>query len=226
MKVLLLNGSPKRERSDTLRVSRAFIKGLGESDTYQQIDTVSANVKPCLGCFGCWRNGGHCVIKDDDMADILQKIKESDLVIWSFPLYNFSMTAHMKAVMDRMLPLVTGMQETDEEGHTYHPMREEHQVRMMMISGCGFADFEGNYDAMILQFARMFGEDFPRIICVESPLLNIPEAAPVADPYLALCEQAGREFAKDGRISDNTQQKLDAPMLDPEEYRSRINQSW
>ena len=224
MKVLLINGSPKREKSDTLRISRAFLKGLGES--CEQVDTVALRVQPCRGCYGCWRNGGHCVLPHDDGTDVLEKMVESDLVIWSFPLYNFGMPAHMKAVVDHMLPLCTGAQMTDENDRTYHPLRKEKKMTMMMVSGCGFADFEGNYDAMMMQFARTFGMGFPRIVCVEAPLLNIPDAAPLADAYLALCEQAGREYAQDGRISDATQKKLDAPMYDPKEYRKHINQSW
>ena len=31
MRILVLNGSPKRERSDTLRITRAFLAGMEEA---------------------------------------------------------------------------------------------------------------------------------------------------------------------------------------------------
>ena len=31
MKILVINGSPKGERSETMKVTRAFLEGMGES---------------------------------------------------------------------------------------------------------------------------------------------------------------------------------------------------
>ena len=224
MKVLVINGSPKGERSDTLRVTRAFLEGMGEQAEFVQASKL--HIEPCLGCYSCWgKTPGQCVHKDD-MPALLQKITASDLVIWSFPLYCFGMPAPVKAIVDRMLPLSSPAQEVGENGETYHPAREEHDVRMALISGCGFADREGNFDGLLFQFERMFGGDYARILCVEAPLLNIPEAAPVADAYLALAKRAGEEYARDGRIAEATQAALDAPMYPPEQYRADSNKAW
>ena len=60
MKILVINGSPKGERSDTMHVTRAFIEGMGE--TYDVIDSMHVDVKPCLGCYACWtKTPGECV---------------------------------------------------------------------------------------------------------------------------------------------------------------------
>ena len=75
MKVLVLNGSPKKEKSDTLHVTRAFLEGMNE-DTQNEIrwmHVAEKNVKYCLGCFSCMRNGGRCV-QTDDMKEILEEI--------------------------------------------------------------------------------------------------------------------------------------------------------
>jgi putative NADPH-quinone reductase len=223
MKILVINGSPKGERSDTMKLTRAFLRGMGEDA--EVIDTIKAAVKPCLGCYACWyKTPGKC-IQDDGSAAIIAEIRDADLVIWSAPLYCYSLPSNCKALLDRLLPLSTPVQYTDENGHTHHPGRADKFARQMLISGCGFPDREGNYDALIFLFHRMFGNDSPMILCVESPLLSIPEAVSVTEPYLAHVEEVGGEFKAAGCITAETQRMLDAPMYPPDEYRKNINQS-
>ena len=75
MKVLVLNGSPKAV-SDTMRLTTAFVSGIQKEtqcDT-EIIDVIKKNVRPCMGCFGCWAKGeGRCV-QNDDQNEILLSI--------------------------------------------------------------------------------------------------------------------------------------------------------
>lgn len=217
MKILVMNGSPKGEHSDTFQLTKAFLEGMEVSD-YEVINTISQQVKPCLGCYSCWwKTPGKCIQKDG-MEEVLNQIKQADCVIWSFPLYCFGMPSNLKAYIDRILPLMNPVQVADENGETYHPAREELNTKHIMISGSGFPNKEGNYDGMIFAFQKIFG-NAEIITCVEAPMLNIKEADPITKPYLELVKQAGREYASEGAISERTHQLLDVPMFDPEEYR-------
>ena len=106
MKILVLNGSPKRDQSDTMHITRAFLEGMKEAapQDIHIIHTIDRHIQYCTGCFSCMRNGGTC-IHDDDMKEILREILESDLLIMSFPLYCYGMPASLKAFLDRTLPL-------------------------------------------------------------------------------------------------------------------------
>ena len=67
MKILVLNGSPKK-KSDTFRLTEAFLKGLNRDGQHEVniINVIEKKISPCMGCFGCWQRGnGHCVIEDD-----------------------------------------------------------------------------------------------------------------------------------------------------------------
>ena len=121
MKILVLNGSPKKEKSDTMHITRAFLEGMSEvsENETEIIHAVDKHIEYCTGCFSCMRNGGQCIY-DDDMRYILEKILKCDLLILSYPLYCYGMPAPLKAIIDRILPLSSmEMQRTgDRYGHT------------------------------------------------------------------------------------------------------------
>ena len=48
MKVLVLNGSPKAERSNTLNITKAFLKGFPADTEVEQINLYKKDIKPCL----------------------------------------------------------------------------------------------------------------------------------------------------------------------------------
>jgi putative NADPH-quinone reductase len=220
MKILVINGSPKAGNSDTLKVTKAFLQGMGE--TGEIIHTSKVNVKPCLGCLACWlKTRGVCVQKDD-MTAILEKYKAADLVIWSTPLYFFSIPSNCKAVMDRLLPLDTIAMVVDDNGRTEHVGRVKLQTKHLLIAGCGFPDREGNFDGLIFMFQRGFG-NIPMILCREAPLLGDEPRRDVADKYLSFATKAGAEYKATGTISATTQAALDAPMMPPDKYRQGAN---
>ena len=64
------------------------------------------------------------------------------------------------------------------------------------------------------------------MVCVpETPMLNIPEAAPVAEPLLDRFEQAGEEYAASLSLSAETVRALETPMIPKEMYISLVNQA-
>ena len=96
MKVLVLNGSPKK-KSDTFRLTEAFLRGMNKKKKHEVhvIHVIEKNIAPCRGCFGCWQKmDGHCVIQDDQ-NEILDLYRTADVIIWSFPLYCYAMPSHL-----------------------------------------------------------------------------------------------------------------------------------
>ena len=224
MKILVLNGSPKKQ-SDTFRMTEAFLKGLNKENKHgvTVIHVIEQNIAPCRGCFQCWERGeGHCVIQDDQNR-ILDLYIRSDVVIWSFPLYCYAMPSHLKAVLDRTVPLVRMRMVKEEDGSIRHEaLADFSKIRTLVITGCGFPDWEGNFDALRIMCKNCFRS--PEIVCVpEAPLFNIPDAAVVAEPLLLRFEQAGEEYAESLGLSPTTVAKLETPMIPAEEYIRNIN---
>lgn len=74
-RILVFNGSPKGERSDTMHITRAFLRGMEQAASQQieEIRVIEKHIEYCTGCFTCMRNGGTCIHRDD-MQAILEKI--------------------------------------------------------------------------------------------------------------------------------------------------------
>ena len=229
-KVLLLNGSPRMERSNTLRLARAFTEGMAEANPANEISEISIyekNIEFCRGCFNCWRaTPGKCVI-DDDMADALKLFTESDIIIWSMPLYHCTVPSKVKSFMERMLPLNYGKIHKTSADTSGHTRRVDLSVQKhVLICTSGFSTKKSNYEPLIDFFSRYYGADSPRILCPEGELFSVPEMEPFTGKYLAAVKQAGREYAKDGGFSTETAKALDELVIPEELFIQLANGTW
>ena len=222
MKILVFNGSPKREKSDTLHITRAFLDGMNDvhQNDVEFINVIDKRIGYCKGCFVCKQNGGICDI-DDDMPQILNGILESDMLIFSFPLYCYGFPAPLKALLDRTMPLSTLAMLKDGDHYCHPTTHDFSKTRFVMICGCGFPDAKHSFEAITLQFHRMFPNNALTVTVPESPMFNAQEAAPVTGPFLEIVRAAGREYASTDMLSPDTLAKLSSPMI-PEELYARI----
>jgi len=173
MNILILNGSPKGEKSVTLKVAKAFVKGINPAGEHKEdyINVKDLSIHHCIGCFACWTiSPGKCSI-DDDMTPLLEKYMSADIVIWSFPLYCFGMPSLIKAVLDRTLPtLQPELVRRSDGGYTHETRYDGSEKRTALISTCGFSSIVNNYEALTRQFEILYRGGFAKIYCPESGL--------------------------------------------------------
>ena len=208
MKILVLNGSPKKEKSDTMHITRAFLAGMQEAGEQEVhiLHAVDQHVKYCTGCFACMHNGGSCML-DDDMKGILEEILDSDLLILSFPLYCYGMPAPLK-VGDR---------------YEHGGQADVSHLRSLMICGCGFPNSRQNFEPAVAQFKLCFRGAHTVITVPESPMFNAPPAAPVTVPRLGRIREAGRQYAEKGEIDPALLAEITSPMIPEEQYAAIVN---
>lgn len=230
MKILLLNASTRREKSITLKISKAFLQGMQDAAPGAcQIKTIhicDAKIEYCKADFACWfRTPGQCILKDD-VKSIYEQMHESELVIWSAPLYVFGFPAPMKALLDRMMPWLRPAIVMDDAGHASHPGFCDAKEKYMLFMSGAFPSLDDNFGACKMQFRRIFGKDCPCVTCAESSLLIYRKSERIqkmcAD-YLALARQAGQEYMSDGRIETKTLDRLNSLMMPMEEYIAFTN---
>lgn len=99
-KVLILSGSPRKGGNSDILCDE-FARGAKESgNEVEKIRIAEKNVGYCRACYYCAKHNGECVIKDD-MAEILQKMIDADVIVLASPVYFYSIDAQLKAVIDR-----------------------------------------------------------------------------------------------------------------------------
>lgn len=109
--VLVISASPRKGgNSDTL--CDEFIRGAQESGNHaEKIFLASKNIKYCIGCGVC--NTTQKCVQKDDMAEILDKMVEADVIVLATPVYFYTMDAQMKTLIDRAVPRYTEIQNKD-----------------------------------------------------------------------------------------------------------------
>ena len=100
MKILVLNGSPT-PNGNTIALVNAFKEGA-ESNGHEVtlLNVAHKKVNGCMGCNYCHGHGGQCVQKDD-MQEIYPYLAEAEMVVFASPIYYFTMSAQLQAVVQR-----------------------------------------------------------------------------------------------------------------------------
>ena len=111
-KVLVLSASPRRNGNSDILCDQ-FIKGASEvGHNAEKIYLGDKKINYCIACDGCRRNDGVCVHKDD-MADILEKMIQADVIVMATPVYFYTMDAQMKTLIDRTVARYTEIRNKD-----------------------------------------------------------------------------------------------------------------
>ena len=100
MKVLAINGSPRKEGNTAhmLNTVLGICKNAGlETELYQ---AGGRAVHGCKACNGCGNHLGQCAI-DDWINEIYPKMKAADAIVIGSPTYFSDLTPETKAVIDR-----------------------------------------------------------------------------------------------------------------------------
>lgn len=100
-KVLFISASPRKGgNSDTL--CEQFKMGAEEAgNQVEKLRLAELKIDYCSACYAC-KKLGTCV-KQDDMEQVIAKMRESDVIVLATPVYFYTMCAQMKTMIDRTL---------------------------------------------------------------------------------------------------------------------------
>ena len=106
-KIVVITGSP-RKQGNSFAMTEAFIRAAGtKGHTVTRFDAAMRNVGGCRACETCFKTGKACSF-DDDFNVLAPAILEADAVVFSMPVYWYSIPAQIKGVIDRLFSFVVG----------------------------------------------------------------------------------------------------------------------
>jgi multimeric flavodoxin WrbA len=129
MTVTAFVSSPRKRGNSTI-LARQLLQGAEEAGAQiREVALSSLRIRPCKACEYCKRDKTRftCSIQDD-MQDVYEAVKGSEVLVLASPIYCFTVSAQLKLFMDRCYALWSPGE---------HPMKEK---RIAAILTYGDAD--------------------------------------------------------------------------------------
>lgn len=230
VKVLAINGSPRKGKGNTAMVLDPFLQGAAEAGAETELLYASKlKIKPCsCGTMHCWYNSpGECCI-DDEMQTIYPKLKDADILIIATPVY-IPLPGAMQTVLNRLCPLVEPYLEF-RQGRTRARFREDVKIeKILLVSTGGWWEKE-NMDTVV-RIVKELAEDAsvefggailrPHAFAMKQDGQLTKDGKGIMDEL----RQMGGELIRDGVMDPGAVAKIGRPLISEEELRHRYNQA-
>ena len=106
-KIVVITGSP-RKNGNSFAMTKAFIEAAeAKGHIVTRFDAGTKKIDGCHACETCFSTGKACSF-DDDFNTIAPAILEADVIVFTTPVYWYSIPAQIKGVIDRIFSLVVG----------------------------------------------------------------------------------------------------------------------
>ncbi len=193
VKVLAVQGSPRRGGNTDLLL-KELIRGCREAGAEaEEIFLRDLKISPCLEIYACLKDG-NCPIRDD-MKSLYPKLVEADVVVVASPIFFYSVSAHLKAMIDRCQALWARKYALKQ---TISPGKPDREGVFVAVGGSrGNKIFDGPlltmkyfFDALDMKFQRSL---LIKEVDAKGAILNHPTA--MAEAY-ALGKKVVEEHVK------------------------------
>ena len=130
MKIVVITGSPRKD-GNSFAMTKAFIEAAeAKGHTVVRFDAAFKNVGGCHACETCYKSGKACSF-DDDFNMLAPDILEADAVVFTMPVYWYSIPAQIKGVIDKLFSLVVGGKDIAGKKCALITCCEEHDMSVM-----------------------------------------------------------------------------------------------
>lgn len=107
MKIVVITGSPRR-KGNSFAMTDAFVKAAeAKGNSVTRFDAAFMKIGGCHACMTCFKTGKACSF-DDDFNQIAEAVLKADAVVYTMPVYWYSIPSQIKGVIDRIFSLVVG----------------------------------------------------------------------------------------------------------------------
>jgi len=106
MKVLAINGSPRKKWNTAMLLEKALEGAAAVGAETELVHLYDLDFKGCTSCFACKLKGGRsygkCAMKDR-LTPLLDRLSQVDAFLLGSPIYFGTVTGEMRSFMERLL---------------------------------------------------------------------------------------------------------------------------
>ena len=104
------------------------------TSNYSLFEIRKDEIKPCIGCFGCWlKTPGKCLIQNDLISKTNPCFVQSDYVVIVSSIHYGCYSAATKRILDRVIPnILPFFRKYKNEMH--HEMRYKHLAKQIILA--------------------------------------------------------------------------------------------
>jgi len=130
MKILVITGSP-RKNGNSFAMTDAFVnRAVALGHDVRRFDAAFMKIGGCHACMTCYKSGKACSF-DDDFNTIAPAVLDADAVVFTMPVYWYSIPGQIKNVIDRIFSLVVGGKDIAGKKCALITCCEEHDMSVM-----------------------------------------------------------------------------------------------
>ncbi|MGE5542210.1 MAG: flavodoxin family protein, partial [Bacillota bacterium] len=177
MEVRVLGVSASPRRGNSLFFLKEALAGAGDFPwdvRYTEYDLAGKRLLPCTSCHHCRTHDGDCGISDD-FAALRQSWVESDVIIYSVPVYHVGVPAQLKAFFDRLGNSLSG----------YYGVASGRPLKVIgaLVQGCHLFGGQELAASTIIHHAVLMG--------------SVPVAGDRPESYIAGAAWTGGDMGRD-----------------------------
>lgn len=108
--ILIISSTPRKNGNSAVLCGE-FAKGATDAGhNATMLNLREKNIHCCTGCGACYEKGLSCPF-NDDMTEIIEKMKAADVIVLATPVYFYSMCGQLKIMIDRTVPVYTELKD-------------------------------------------------------------------------------------------------------------------
>ena len=135
--VLIISASPRKHGNSDLLCDRFMAGAQDAGHSVEKIRIQEKTINFCRGCISCLSHDGTC-IQEDDMAAILEKMIQANVLVLATPVYFYNMDAQLKVLIDRT---IAGVSRISDKDAYFIATSEDPKMTAMDVPVAGFRCF-------------------------------------------------------------------------------------
>jgi len=155
MKIVCIYGSPRKNGNSATIANRVLDGMAGTADELKKYYLNNMNFRGCQGCMSCKGKTEKCVVKDD-LEEVLDQVRETDVLVIATPVYYYDITGQMKCFVDRTWSFLKPDYETNPEPSRISPGKP---VVFILAQGDPNPEMHNDIHPKYRLFFKLYGFD-------------------------------------------------------------------